>query len=94
MRVEVFKLTKQVGRVKDPTNVIISVLEQFKRCFQGFFCFGGAKMSCNDFKCVFEIDGLCEADTGNCIGDMCENWGECINCQQQGEDECDGLKSL
>lgn len=49
-------------------------------------------MLCNEFKCGYEVDGQCEADGGECVGDMCENFGECINCQQQEKEECDGLK--
>lgn len=49
-------------------------------------------MPCNEFECVFEIEGICEADTGDCIGDLCENWGECSNCQQQADVDCDGLR--
>ena len=33
----VIKLIRQVGRVEDPTNVIISVLEQFKAVSRAFF---------------------------------------------------------
>ena len=49
-------------------------------------------MKCNKFKCVYEIDGECEADGGECVGDLCENFGECISCQDQDRQECDGLK--
>ena len=49
-------------------------------------------MKCEKFRCVFEIDGQCEADGGECIGDMCECFGECTGCQEQDKDECDGLK--
>ena len=44
-------------------------------------------MKCDKFRCVYEIDGECEA-----VGDLCENFGECITCQQQNRKECDGLK--
>lgn len=52
-------------------------------------------MLCNEFKCVHEVDNVCQVDIddGECIGDMCENWGECISCRQQDKEECDGLKS-
>ena len=49
-------------------------------------------MQCDKFKCVYEIDGKCEADCGECIGDMCECFGECTDCQDRDQDECDGLK--
>ena len=49
-------------------------------------------MQCNKFKCIYECDGECEADGGECVGDLCENYGECITCQAQDQDECDGLK--
>lgn len=49
-------------------------------------------MKCNNFKCVYEVDGECEAAGGECIGDMCENYGECIGCQQRDQEECDGHK--
>lgn len=26
-------------------------------------------MKCDKFKCVYEIDGQCEADSGECIGE-------------------------
>ena len=35
-------------------------------------------MKCDKFKCVYEIDGQCEADGGECIGDMCEYFGESV----------------
>ena len=38
-------------------------------------------MKCNDFKCVYEVDGECEAAGGECIG-----------CQQRDQEECDGHK--
>lgn len=44
-------------------------------------------MSCNNFKCVNLVGGECEELGGDCIGDLCENWGECLNCQRTGEDE-------
>lgn len=47
-------------------------------------------MQCKEFKCVYEIDGECEAVDGECIGDLCENYGECIECQQRDVVECDG----
>lgn len=51
-------------------------------------------MLCDKFMCVYLEDEECEPIRGECIGDMCENWGECINCQQLDQDECEGLKSL
>lgn len=49
-------------------------------------------MQCNKFKCVYEYEGECEPMGGECIGDMCENFGECLNCQGQDQEKCDGLK--
>ena len=49
-------------------------------------------MLCGEFKCVFWVDGECEPVDGGCIGEMCTNWGECINCQQQADVDCDGLR--
>ena len=49
-------------------------------------------MRCDKFKCIYECDGECEAMGTECIGDMCENFGECISCQEQDLEECDGLK--
>ena len=57
------------------------------------FCFGeSVEMKCDKFKCVYEVDGECEPMGGECIGDMCECFGECINCQEQENEECDGFK--
>lgn len=39
--------------------------------------------ACNNFECVYLVDGECEEIGGECIGDLCENWGECLNCQKQ-----------
>ena len=49
-------------------------------------------MKCEKFRCVFEIDGQCEADGGECIGDMCECFGECTDCQDRDQEECDGIR--
>lgn len=49
-------------------------------------------MRCDNFKCVYEIDGECEADGGECIGDMCECFGDCSNCQKLYQDECESIK--
>lgn len=35
-------------------------------------------MQCKKFSCVYEVDGECEADGG-----------ECINCQKQDAEECE-----
>lgn len=48
----------------------------------------------NKFMCVYLEDEECEPIGGECIGDMCENWGECINFRQFDGEECEGLKSL
>lgn len=46
-------------------------------------------MLCNNFECVYLDNGECEEMGGECIGDLCENWGECISCQKQsGPDDC------
>lgn len=39
--------------------------------------------ACNNFKCVNLVDGECEEMGGECISGMCEDWGECLNCQKQ-----------
>lgn len=49
-------------------------------------------MQCKAFSCVYEIDGECDQIGGECIGDMCENFGECISCQDQDREECDGIQ--
>ena len=49
-------------------------------------------MKCDKYKCIYVVDGECEADGGECIGDMCENFGECATCQELDREECDGLK--
>ena len=49
-------------------------------------------MQCNKFKCVYDCDGECDQQGGECIGDMCEIFGECISCQDQDREECDGFK--
>lgn len=51
-------------------------------------------MLCGEFKCVFLVDGECEPVDGGCIGEMCTNWGECINCQQQADEDCDGMRKV
>ena len=50
------------------------------------------KKKCDKFKCVYDVDGECEAEGGECIGDMCECFGECTDCQEQDNEECDGFK--
>lgn len=50
-------------------------------------------MLCDEFQCVYLAERECELVGGKYIGDMCENWGECINCQEQDKDDCEGLKS-
>ena len=32
-------------------------------------------MLCNDFECVYEVDGECEPLGTECTGDMCEEYG-------------------
>lgn len=47
------------------------------------------EMICNDFKCVYLDDGECTEVGGECIGEMCENFGECGTCQMlEGPEEC------
>lgn len=29
-------------------------------------------MRCDKFKCIYDVDGECDQDGGECIGDMCE----------------------
>ena len=48
-------------------------------------------MKCDELKCVYDVDGECDQDGGECIGDMCENFGECTDCQDQDLNDCDGL---
>lgn len=48
-------------------------------------------MQCNKHKCIYLDEGECEELGTECIGDMCENFGECISCQDQDRKECDGL---
>lgn len=50
-------------------------------------------MLCNEFKCVDLVDGECDQLETECIGNLCENWGECINCQQLVQEECEGIRS-
>ena len=50
-------------------------------------------MLCKDFKCKYQDeDGECCQIGGECIGDLCGDWGECLDCKQVDMDECDGLK--
>lgn len=49
-------------------------------------------MRCEKFKCMYHDGVECVPVNGKCIGDTCENWGECINCQQQYTNDCEGLK--
>ena len=51
-------------------------------------------MLCSGFRCVNLVDDICQVDIDDngCIGDLCENWGECINCQQQDDEKCDGIR--
>lgn len=46
-------------------------------------------MLCNNFKCVNLVDDECDLYGGECIGDQCEDWGECLNCQRVTDpDDC------
>lgn len=49
-------------------------------------------MKCDKFKCVYDVDGECEHIGDECIGDMCECFGECTDCQDQDREECDGIR--
>lgn len=49
-------------------------------------------MKCNKFKCVYKCDGECEPMGGECIGDMCECFGERTDCQDLYQDECGGIR--
>ena len=50
-------------------------------------------MLCGEFKCVYlDENDECEATGTECLGDMCDNYGECFSCQEQDHDKCDGLK--
>lgn len=42
---------------------------------------------CRDrFQCVYlDENAECEAMGSECIGDMCENWKDCLNCQRKEE---------
>lgn len=51
-------------------------------------------MLCGEFKCVQNTSGICAVDEGDCMGTLCEDWGECINCHEQDMEECEGLKDL
>lgn len=51
-------------------------------------------MLCNEFNCVYQVDGECEQLGTECIGDMCEEYGQCSGCQQLDREECEGIKSL
>lgn len=51
-------------------------------------------MLCSEFICARNTSGICAVDRGDCIGTLCEDWGECINCQEQDKDDCEGLKGL
>lgn len=45
-------------------------------------------MVCNDFKCVYLDENECTEIGGECIGGMCENFGECGTCQIRETDDC------
>ena len=47
-------------------------------------------MQCKDFRCVYETDGECEQMSGECIGDLCENFQDCHTCQQFKQEACGG----
>ena len=39
-------------------------------------------MLCDNFKCVNLVDDECDLYGGECIGDQCEDWGVCLDCQK------------
>lgn len=46
-----------------------------------------------DFECSYLDDcGECEPMQSECIGDMCENYGDCGNCQRSRDCEEQGVK--
>lgn len=46
-------------------------------------------MRCDEFKCVHLDEEECAQLGGECIGDMCEDYGECRTCQMlEGPEEC------
>ena len=49
-------------------------------------------MSCDKFRCVYECDRECDQMGGECIGDLCEDFGECAACQKLDLEGCDGLQ--
>ena len=54
-----------------------------------FFILEGSKMFCDRFKCVNMDGDECSQIGGDCIGDMCEDFGECRTCQKlEGPDDC------
>lgn len=52
--------------------------------------FGGDKMSCRYFECENLNDNICQADIdeNECIGDLCDIFGQCSRCQKKGQEEC------
>ena len=48
---------------------------------------------CNKFKCMYQDEGdACEALDAECIGDLCELWQDCENCDRA--DECGKYNSF
>lgn len=47
-------------------------------------------MLCDNFECMRKDEnGECDEMGGECIPDMCEDWGECRSCQKVGDpDDC------
>lgn len=45
-------------------------------------------MPCNKFKCIYDIDGTCDSMDCECIGDLCEGYGDCSSCQRISDPNC------
>ena len=47
-------------------------------------------MSCKYYVCENLSDNICQVDIdeNECIGDLCDIFGQCSRCQKQGQEEC------
>lgn len=46
-------------------------------------------MLCDTFKCIHMDGDECAQIGGECIGNLCEDFGECRTCQKlEGPEEC------
>lgn len=71
--------------------ILYQIINDLIMCQGVFFILvlEGLEMICNDFKCVYLDDVECTEVGGECIGEMCENFGECGTCQMlEGPEEC------